>query len=343
MIWFKPPDDRLWHYLNIRTKLLDLISVALDCPGYDRNSPVRIAICDTSDDVPLPPDHRVCWNCFDKWADSLRMELNLRSTKSHIKARVDALLAYQLDNLGQNYMSPSDLPDRMKDTREGQIHLARYLTPVEQKQAKDLEGIENRIRFARQRHQEHEAYFTDSETTTISIRNGTVRPGLVVALRFPEEPDAEPEEYYFQGVYGNGEDVNPHLIPPPGIGTVKTTDPLGKALIGRRTGELFEYTVNGNQVQCMVVRLTAVPSKRQISALNEGPGPSIAKEESGIFDGRGRQGGTDSKRKAARILWEGDAGDRDGSKEIGYFARDFSTGGWGSFPGHDDYGDEADP
>ena len=104
---------------------------------------------------------------------------------------------------------------------------------------------------------------------------------------------------------------------------VYTGTPFGKSLNGLFVGDEFTINAPDGEIAYSVVDvqpLVALSNETE-AAKNE------RSEEQPIYEGKGRNGGTHTV-------------GLDGSKYIGHMERD--GGQWGSFPTHDDYGDESD-
>lgn len=113
---------------------------------------------------------------------------------------------------------------------------------------------------------------------------------------------------------------------PANVTPLRCDTPVGQAIKGLFTDD--EFVVDGRSGVEISYRILSVQTLNEfkLSCLkNEASGSNTDRQS--VFSGRGRTEGNDSR-------------GQDGSKYMGYMARD--SGQWGSFPMHDDYGDEAD-
>jgi transcription elongation factor GreA len=74
------------------------------------------------------------------------------------------------------------------------------------------------------------------------VEHGAVGPGTVVTIQYEGDDDTED---YLLG--------HPEETPPPGVGIMSLSSPLGKALVGHREGDWVEYEANGRMLKVLVV------------------------------------------------------------------------------------------
>lgn len=102
----------------------------------------------------------------------------------------------------------------------------------------DLARLDDRIAKLR-------AQVADATIITAPTHSDVVASGTIVALRFAGDADAED---YLVSDHGDRLD---------GLSTVSTTSPLGRAILGHRSGDNVVYTAPSGEMRVLVEAVTA--------------------------------------------------------------------------------------
>jgi transcription elongation GreA/GreB family factor len=288
MIWFRRRGERFWHFYDLHRAVPAETSVFLTCQGVASDNQVFLDHCQTRSDDPLPPDGLACELCLSRASDALRRETDADRDRALAHARGQGLAFVQAQVQGRLNLSADATGDDAVEpltSEEVQAHVIRFVAPVEAEHARRRREIETYLQGLQRVHDRHYELVSDRRAVLRAVRDGVVRPGVQVTLRFPDEPDWGDVVYFVHAVDAAGRAVNPD-IPPPSAGaeTLLTNLPLGEAVLGRRVGDEFDYLVSGGRVRCAVVSVEAPSHVRHPAAAGVARAPSAGVLFAGEID-----------------------------------------------------------